>query len=43
MPERTLQASLLAIVVIALIASGVALYERLTWFMEVAPVLRTYP
>ena len=43
MPERTLQASLLAIVVIALIASGVAPYERLTWFMEVAPVLIALP
>ena len=43
MPERTLQASLLAIVVIALIASGIAPYERLTWFMEVAPVLIVLP
>lgn len=43
MPERTLQASLLAIVVIALIASGIAPYERLTWFMEVAPVLIALP
>ncbi len=43
MPERTLQATLLAIVVIALIASGIAPYERLTWFMEVAPVLIALP
>ncbi len=43
MPERPLQATLLAIVVIALIASGIAPYERLTWFMEVAPVLIALP
>lgn len=43
MPERTLQASLLAIVVSALLASGIAPYERLTWLMEVAPVLIALP
>ncbi len=43
MPERTLQASLLAIVVMALIASGIAPTDRLTWLMEVAPVLIALP
>ena len=43
MPERTLQASLLAIVVVALIASGIAPTDRLTWLMEVAPVLIALP
>ena len=43
MPERTLQASLLAIVVIALLASGIAPTDRLTWLMEVAPVLIALP
>ena len=43
MPERNLQASLLAIVVVALIASGIAHTDRLTWLMEVAPVLIALP
>jgi len=43
MPERNLQASLLAIVVAALIASGIAPTDRLTWLMEVAPVLIALP
>ncbi len=43
MPERNLQASLLAIVVVALIASGIAPTDRLTWLMEVAPVLIALP
>ena len=36
-------ASLATIVIVALIASGIAPYERLTWFMEVAPVLIALP
>ena len=43
MPERNLQDSLLAIVVVALIASGIAPTDRLTWLMEVAPVLIALP
>lgn len=43
MPERNLQASLLAIVVVALISSGIAPTDRLTWLMEVAPVLIALP
>jgi len=43
MPERNLQAGLLAIVVVALIASGIAPTDRLTWLMEVAPVLIALP
>ncbi len=34
---------LLAIVVAALVASGIAPYDRLTWLMEVAPVLIALP
>ena len=43
MPQRPLQASLMAIVVIALLVSGIAPTERLTWLMEVAPVLIALP
>src|SRR5574343_2090672 len=43
MPQRSLQASLMAIVVIALLVSGIAPTERLTWLMEVAPVLIALP
>lgn len=43
MPQRPLQASLMAIVVIALLVSGIAPAERLTWLMEVAPVLIALP
>ena len=39
----TLNATLAAIVIAALIASGIAPYERLTWLMEVAPVLIALP
>ena len=42
-PERNLHASLLAIDVVALIASGIAPTDRLTWLMEVAPVLIALP
>ena len=43
MLQRPLQASLMAIVVIALLVSGIAPTERLTWLMEVAPVLIALP
>ena len=43
MPERPLQASLLVIVAIALVASGIAPTDRPTWLMEVAPVLIALP
>lgn len=39
----TLNATLATIVIAALIASGIAPYERLTWLMEVAPVLIALP
>src|SRR5574343_1616033 len=38
-----LNATLAAIVIAALVASGIAPYERLTWLMEVAPVLIALP
>jgi putative membrane protein len=40
--DRTLMA-VCAIWVIALVASGIAPYDRVTWFMEVAPVLIAAP
>ena len=44
MASRTaLNATLAAIVVAALIASGVAPFDRATWLMEVAPVLIALP
>ena len=43
MPERPLQASLLVIVAMALVASGIAPTDRPTWLMEVAPVLIALP
>jgi len=39
----TLNALLAAIVVSALVVSGIAPYDRLTWLMEVAPVLIALP
>ena len=39
----TLNATLAAIVIAVLVVSGIAPYERLTWFMEVAPVLIALP
>ena len=39
----TLNATLAAIVIAALVVSGIAPYERLTWVMEVAPVLIALP
>ena len=38
-----LPAALLAIVVIALVASGIRPYDRLTWLLEVLPVLIAAP
>uniref|UniRef100_Q47HL3 DUF2238 domain-containing protein n=1 Tax=Dechloromonas aromatica (strain RCB) TaxID=159087 RepID=Q47HL3_DECAR len=38
-----LNATLAAIVIAALVVSGIAPYERLTWVMEVAPVLIALP
>ncbi|MBS1139499.1 MAG: hypothetical protein H6R13_952 [Proteobacteria bacterium] len=39
----TLNATLAAIVIAVLLVSGIAPYERLTWVMEVAPVLIALP
>jgi putative membrane protein len=41
--SRTLPAVLLAVVVVALVASGIRPYDRLTWFLEVLPVLIAAP
>jgi putative membrane protein len=38
-----LPAALLAVVVLALVASGLRPYDRLTWFLEVLPVLVAVP
>ncbi|HET7729312.1 MAG TPA: DUF2238 domain-containing protein [Usitatibacter sp.] len=38
-----LELSLAAVVAVALVASGIAPYDRLTWLMEVAPVLVAAP
>ena len=38
-----LPVTLLALVALALVVSGIAPYDRLTWFMEVAPVLIAAP
>lgn len=43
MPRDALNATLAGLVVGALLASGIAPYERLTWLMEVAPVLIALP
>lgn len=43
MPRDALNATLASLVVGALLASGIAPYERLTWLMEVAPVLVALP
>jgi putative membrane protein len=42
-PGRTLPALLLAAVVAALVASGVGPRDRLTWLLEVAPILVALP
>lgn len=41
--RQYLKGSLLAAVAIALVISGIAPFERLTWLMEVAPVLIALP
>ena len=41
--RNLLNATLATIVVVALVVSGIAPFDRATWSMEVAPVLRTYP
>lgn len=43
MTRDTLNATLAAIVVAALIVSGIAPFDRVTWIMEVAPVLIALP
>jgi putative membrane protein len=43
MTKDNLNAALAALVVAALIVSGIAPYDRLTWLMEVAPVLIALP
>jgi putative membrane protein len=40
---RALPAALLAVVAVALVASGLHPYDRLTWFLEVLPVLVAVP
>ena len=42
-PSSALPATLLAIVAIALVASGLDPYDRLTWWLEVLPVLIAVP
>ena len=41
--RKLLNATLAAIVIAALVASGIAPFDRATWFMEVAPVLIALP
>jgi putative membrane protein len=41
--SRTLPAVLLVIVLVALVASGIGPADRLTWFLEVVPVLIALP
>jgi putative membrane protein len=41
--SRTLPAALLAVVAVALVVSGIRPYDRLTWFLEVLPVLIAAP
>jgi len=41
--SRTLAAVLLVIVLVALVASGIGPADRLTWFLEVVPVLIALP
>ena len=43
MPREQINASLAAIVLLALLVSGIAPYDRPTWLMEVAPVLFVFP
>jgi len=41
--SRTLPAVLFAVVAVALVVSGIRPYDRLTWFLEVVPVLIAAP
>lgn len=43
MQQRTLLATLALAVLLALVASGIAPYDRATWLLEVAPVLLAAP
>jgi putative membrane protein len=43
MARDTLNVTLAALVIVALVVSGIAPYDRLTWLMEVAPVLIALP
>lgn len=43
MPEAALKSALLAVVAGALLVSAIAPYDRLTWLMEVAPVMIALP
>jgi putative membrane protein len=42
-PSRTLPAALLAIVLAGLLVSGIAPADRLTWFLEIAPIVIAVP
>ncbi len=42
-PSRTLPAALLSIVTVALVVSGIGPSDRLTWFLEVVPILIAAP
>ena len=42
-PHRPALLSLLAVALLALVVSGIGPHDRLTWFMEVAPVLIAVP
>jgi putative membrane protein len=42
-PSHAVPAALLAVVAVALVASGIRPYDRLTWFLEVLPVLIAAP
>ncbi|MCP9339163.1 DUF2238 domain-containing protein [Stutzerimonas xanthomarina] len=43
MQDKTLYATLSLVVMLALLASGIAPYDRATWLLEVAPVLIAIP
>ena len=43
MQDKTLHCILALIVLLALVASGIAPYDRATWLLEVAPVLIAFP
>jgi putative membrane protein len=42
-PSRTLPAALLAIVLAGLVVSGIGPADRLTWFLEIAPIVIAVP